>query len=99
MRPPFLDDLSAAEARRRGSSLRRHSSLSRRCDAAGAAGRGRTCILGHEMSRAYVLEHPVDDPDDDDEDDDFDEDDEDDEDGDDEPDEETWQVSTVVSFR
>jgi hypothetical protein len=93
LRPPFLDDLSAAEARGRRRS-------SRRCgDAAGAAGRERTCVLGHEMSRAYVLEHPVDDPDDDDEDDDFDEDDEGDEDEDDEADVETWQVSTVVSFR
>jgi hypothetical protein len=90
VRPAFLDDLSAAEARGRRRSSRR--------DAAGAASRERTCILGHEMSRAYVLEHPVDDPDDDDEDDDFDEDDEGDEDEDDGPDEETWQVSTVVSF-
>jgi hypothetical protein len=51
------------------------------------------------MSRGYVLEHPVDDPDDDDEDDDFDEDDEGDEDEDGDDEVETWQVSTVVSFR
>jgi hypothetical protein len=92
LRPPFLDDLPAAEARGRRRSGRC------RCDTADAARCERTCIVGHEMSRAYVLEYPVDDPDDDDEDDDFDEDDEGDEDEDDEPDEETWQVSAVVSF-
>jgi hypothetical protein len=93
VRPPFLDHLSATEA----CGSRRSC---RRChDTAGATGRSRTCVLGHEMSRRYVLEHPVDDPDDDDEDDDFDEDDEGDEDEDDDADVETWQVSTVVSFR
>ena len=51
------------------------------------------------MSRAYVLEHPVDDPNDEDED-DFDE----DEDGEDDEDEgeeeiETWQVTVLTSVR
>ena len=79
MRPSFLDHLSAAETRRGA----RNPGYAR-------AGR-RARDIGHEMSRRYVLEHPVDDPDEDeDTDDDFDEDDEDDEDADEE-DVETWQ--------
>jgi len=81
LRTPFLDDVSAAETRRRT-----------RCGGQRPGAR-RAQGISHEMSRGYVLEHPVDD-DDDDEDDDFDEDD-DPEDDDDEDEEapETWQVS------
>jgi len=91
VRPPFLDDVSAAEGRRRAGTSG-SSSLDRR-------GRGQAGAIGHEMSRRYILEHPVDDPDDED-DDDFDEDedggeDEDDED-DDEEEVETWQVSNCT---
>ena len=89
MRPSFLDDLSAAEARR-GASAGRGTRT--------AAGR-RARVISHEMSRGYVLEYPVDDPDEED-DDDFDEDDEgeDDEDADEEE-IETWQVSDGRPFR
>ena len=87
MRPSFLDDVSAAEGRRpTGARTAGRSRGSRGCGQAGA--------IGHEMSRRFILEHPVDDPDDED-DDDFDEDedgDDDDEDGDEEE-VETWQVS------
>ena len=91
MRPSFLDDVSAAETRRGGGAGNR-SARSARCGGAVCTSR-RACVISHEMSRSYVLEHPVDDPDDD-EDDDIDEDDE-DEDGedDDEANPETWQVS------
>ena len=86
MRPSFLDHLSAAETRRGAS----RSGRGARNSGGARAGR-RARDIGHEMSRRYVLEHPVDDPDEDeDTDDDFDEDDEDDEDADEE-DVETWQ--------
>ena len=92
MRPSFLDDVPAAEARRcagRGS---------RSGASTGARTARRACVIGHEMSRHYVLEYPVDDPDED-QDDDVDEDggdgedddDDEEEDGDDEE-VETWQV-------
>lgn len=91
LRPSFLDDLSAAEARGRA---RCGASTPCRCGTAG----GRTRVISHEMSRSYVLEYPVDDPDPDEDDDaDEDEDDEDDEDGDDEE-VETWQVSDLRRF-
>ena len=90
MRPPFLDDLSATQAGRR---TRRRSGRARRA----RAGR-RASVIGHEMSRRYVLEYPVDDPDED-EDDDGDEDSEDGDDEDaDEEDPETWQVSCSTAF-
>ena len=83
MRPPFLDDLSTAQA---GHGTRARGPF--RGTGATAGGH----VISHEMSREYVLEYPVDDPDEDD-DDDL-EDDEDDEDEDaDEEDPETWQVS------
>ena len=86
MWPPFLDHVSAAQARR----SRRTSSGPR----SGGTSR-RACVISHEMSRGYVLEYPVDDPDEDD-DDDSDEDDEGDEDEDsDGEDVETWQVSCL----
>jgi hypothetical protein len=87
LRTPLLDNVSAAETRRRA---RRGSRRART---------GRTQGISHKMSRGYLLEHPVDD-DDDDDDDDFDEDDdgEDDEDGDEEE-PETWQVSCLRPFR
>ena len=90
LRASFLDDVSAAETRRR----RRPTSCS-----AARAGTRRAQGISHELYRRYVLEHPVDD-DDDDEDDDFDEDD-DGEDDEDEPEEdpETWQVSYLRPFR
>ena len=92
MRAPFLDDVSAAESRRRAgtTSSGRSSSLDSRS-------RGQASVIGHEMSRRYILEHPVDDPDDED-DDDFDEDGDEDEDdeGDDEEEVETWQVSNCT---
>jgi hypothetical protein len=94
VRPPFLDDLSAAEGRRRAgtTSRGRSSSLDSRR-------RGQAGAIGHEMSRRYILEHPVDDPDDED-DDDFDEDEDGNEDEDDEDDDEeeveTWQVSNCT---
>ena len=100
MRPSFLDDVSAAEACRRACG----SSRSRNSTSAGAGRRAR--VISHEMSRRYVLEHPVEDPEDDD--DDFDEDDdnkddeedEDDEDEDEDEEEvETWQVSDLRPFR
>jgi hypothetical protein len=94
MRPSFLDDVSAAQARRGG--------------VCGAGGRGRasrtkarhgTGAVSHKMSRHYVLEYPVDDPDDEDDDDvDDDDENEDDEDGDDDE-IETWQVTDVRRFR
>jgi len=86
LRPPFLDDVSAAEASCRACAGARGTidGLETRC---------RTGLIGHERSRNYGLEHPVDDPDEDDED-DFDEDDEDGDDEDaDEEEPETWQVS------
>ena len=95
MRPSFLDDVSAAEACRRafGSSRARIST----CNGAGRRAR----VISHEMSRRYVLEHPVEDPEDDD--DDFDEDDDGEDDEDDEDDDEeeveTWQVSDLRPFR
>ena len=93
MRPSFLDDVSAAEASPRGRSRSSRGAYTYIC-----AGR-RARVISHEMSRHYVLEHPVDDPDDeDDDDDDFDEDDEDDEDADEEE-VETWQVSDLRPFR
>ena len=96
MWPSFLDDVSAAEACRRACG----SSRSRNSTCAGAGRRAR--VISHEMSRRYVLEHPVEDPED--EDDDFDEDDdgEDDEDEDEDEEEEeveTWQVSDLRPFR
>jgi len=87
LRTPFLDDLSAAESRCRS----RRRVPRRRSRGVGTRNR-RTQSVGHEMSRRYILEHPVDD-DDDDEDDDFDEDDDGDEDDDEDEDApETWQV-------
>jgi hypothetical protein len=95
MRPSFLDDLSAAEARCRSRTARGRS----RHRAAGTRARHRSGAVGHNMSRHYVLEYPVDDPDDED-DDDVDDDDEDDDDEDgDEEEIETWQVSDVRRFR
>ena len=94
VRPSFLDDLSAAEAGRAARRAAAEPLPQRRA-------RGRTRVISHEMSRGYVLEHPVDDPDDDD-DDDFDEDDDDEDDEDDDEDEEepeTWQVSDSRPFR
>ena len=88
MRPSFLDHLSAAEACR-GPGRNSRGARNPGCARAGRRSRD----IGHEMSRRYVLEHPVDDPDEDEDentDDDFDEDDEDDEDADEE-DVETWQ--------
>ena len=94
LRPSFLDDVSAAEAGRRAGGRPR----SRRSSPGARAGR-RARVISHEMSRRYVLEHPVDDPDDPDDDDlDEDEDGEDDEDADEEE-VETWQVSNVRPFR
>jgi hypothetical protein len=93
VRPPFLDDVSATQARRR--------TCGHRADGAGNSARAgpRTRVIGHEMSRRYVLEYPVDDPD---EDDDVDEDDEgEDEEDDEDTDEEeieTWQVSDLRLF-
>jgi hypothetical protein len=91
VRPPFLDDVSAAEGRRAAGTRTGSRST-------GFASRGgrQAGAIGHKMSRGYVLEHPVDHPDDED-DDDFDEDEdgdenEDDEDADEEE-VETWQVS------
>jgi hypothetical protein len=92
VRPPFLDDISATEGRRRAGTTSSGGSSS-----LDSRGRGQASVIGHEMSRRYILEHPVDDPDDED-DDDFDEDgdeDEDDEDGDEEE-VETWQVSNCT---
>jgi hypothetical protein len=92
MRPSFLDDVSAAQARRR---TRTACSRGRACGARARDGAG---AVGHEMSRHYVLEYPVDDPDDEDDDVDDDDEDDDDEDGDEEE-IETWQVSDVRRFR
>jgi hypothetical protein len=93
MRPPFLDDLSAAETRSRAGAARSRSRASGTCACR------RTCVISHKMSRHYVLEYPVDDPDDED-DDDVDDDDEDEDDEDDDEEEiETWQVSNVRRFR
>jgi hypothetical protein len=93
MWPPLLDDLSAAEARRRARAARSRGRTSRTCACR------RTGVISHKMSRHYVLEYPVDDPDDEDDDDvDEDDDDDDDEDGDEEE-IETWQVSDVRRFR
>jgi hypothetical protein len=87
MRPSFLDDISAAEARCRACTAR---SRGRACSTCACR---RTRVISHKMSRHYVLEYPVDDPDDEDDDDvDDDDEDEDDEDGDEEE-IETWQVS------
>ena len=87
LRASFLDDVSAAEAGRRGRTRRRRTKARRR-----------TCFISHEMSRNYSLEHPVDDPDEDD-DDDFDEDDDGDDDEDaDEEEVETWQVADPGTF-
>jgi hypothetical protein len=87
MRPSFLDDVPAAEARgSRGTARRTRSS-------------SRTCVISHEMSRRYVLEYPVDDPDDEDDDDVDDEDEDDDDEDDDEEEIETWQVSDLRPFR
>jgi hypothetical protein len=93
MRPSFLDDLSAAEARRRAGRCSRPSQST--CARAGR----RAGVVSHEIYCRYVLEYPVEDPDED-EDDDFDEgdEDEDDEDADDEE-VETWQVSYLRPFR
>ena len=93
LRPPFLDNIPAAQACGRASAARgRHR-------APNACAHRRTCVIGHKMSRHYVLEYPVDDPDDEDDDDtDDDDEDEDDEDGDEEE-IETWQVSVVRRFR
>ena len=96
MRTSLLDDVSAAQARCGD------GTCSRSRDADPSSSRGgasrRAGVIGHAMPHDHVLEHPVDDPDEDD--DDFDEDDEgdDDEDGDEEE-VETWQVSSVRSFR
>jgi hypothetical protein len=95
VRPSFLDDVSTAQTRRgpRGCDRPRHS---------GRAGTGRRAgDVSHQMSRGYVLEHPVDDPDDEDEDDvDEDDDGEDDVDEDDDEEEiETWQVTVLTPFR
>ena len=57
MRPSFLDDVSAAQARRRTRTARS------RGRASGARARDGAGAVGHEMSRHYVLEYPVDDPD------------------------------------
>src|SRR5712672_603024 len=87
MRPPFLDNVSAAEGRPAGT----HTS-----DRSTGRGRRQAGAIGHEMSRRYILEHPVDDPDEED-DDDLDEDEDAEEDDDDEDTDEeeveTWQVS------
>ncbi len=92
MRPSFLDDISAAQARR-------HTRTARgRGRASGTRARHGAGAVGHKMSRHYVLEYPVDDPDDEDDDDVDDDEDEDDEDGDEEE-IETWQVSDVRRFR
>ena len=93
MRPSFLDNVSAAEARRRA------GRCSRSRHGAGARAGRRVIVVRHEMSCRYVLEYPVEDPDED-EDDDSDEtdEDEDDEDGDEEE-VETWQVSDLRPFR
>lgn len=94
MRPSFLDDLSAAQTGPCASRRNRRPSHSSRAG-------GRASVIIHEMSRRYVLEHPVDDPDDDD-DDDFDEDDEDGDEDDDQGDDveqETWQVSDLRPLR
>ena len=93
MRPSFLVDLSAAEARRNARAGRRFSSRARARDGRQAR------FISHEMSRRYVLEHPVDLPDEDDDEEDEDDldgddDDEDDED-EDEEEVETWQVSDL----
>jgi hypothetical protein len=92
VRPPFLDDVSAAEGRRRTGTTSSGGSSS-------FHSRGQAGAIGHEMSRRYILEHPVDDPDDED-DDDFDEDEDGGEDEDDEEDGEeeveTWQVSNCT---
>jgi hypothetical protein len=94
MRPPFLDDLPAAQA----CGGRARLAPVRRCAPNDCASR-RTGVISHKMSRRYVLEYPVDDPDDED-DDDADDDDEDEDDEDDEDEEiETWQVSDVRRFR
>jgi hypothetical protein len=94
VRPPLLDDVSAAEGRRRAGTTSSGGSGS-----LDSRGRGQAGAIGHEMSRRYILEHPVDDPDDED-DDDFDEDEDGDEDeddeGDDEEEVETWQVSNCT---
>lgn len=90
MRASFLDDLSAAEARRRTGTGATHRSR--------YAGR-RAGVISHTMSCDYILEYPVDDTDED-EDDDIDEDDEGEDDEDDGEEEvETWQVSYLRPFR
>ena len=90
VRPSFLDDVSSAETCCGASRVRRSS---------GIRAYPQTRHIGHEMSRGYVLEHPVDDPDDE-EDDDFDEDDEGEDDEDDDEEEiETWQVCPTRPFR
>ena len=91
MRPSFLDDVSTAEARRGAGCPCLVRCTGGRPGGGNAACRAR--VIGHAVSRGYVLEYPVDDPDEDDE--DFDEDDEgEDEDDEDEDEEEveTWQV-------
>ena len=93
MRPSFLDDVPAAEAR--GGS----GAASSRGRAGGTRSSRRTSVISHEMSRRYVLEHPVDDPDDEDDDDVDDEDEDDDDEDDDEEEPETWQVSDLRPFR
>ena len=94
MRPAFLDDLSAAESRRRAG-----TASSGRSSGLDSRGRGQAGAIGHEMSRRYVLEYPVDDPDDEDDDDVDDEDEDDDDEDDDEEEIETWQVSRMRPFR
>jgi hypothetical protein len=89
LRPSFLDDVSAAQARRSTGGCRHTGG-----DARGNA-RRRTNNVSHQMSRRYELEHPVDDPDEDDEDDDSDEDEDGDEEDGDEEETETWQVSVL----
>ena len=90
MRPSLLDDVSAAEACCCASCVDHCT---------GTRAYPRTRLISHEMSRGYVLEHPVDDPDDED-DDDFDEDDEGEDDEDDDEEEiETWQVCASRPFR
>ena len=91
MRPPFLDDVPAAEAC--------GGTASSRGGATGTRSSSRTSVISHEMSRPYVLEYPVDDPDDEDDDDVDDEDEDDDDEDDDEEETETWQVSNLRPFR
>jgi len=97
LRPSFLDDVSAAEARGTACGSRHARGH------AGARARRGARVISHGMSRNYVLgyglEYPVDDPDEDEDDDeDGDDEDEDDED-EDEEEVETWQVFDLRLFR